>query len=113
VNGGKVGILKEGDEVSLSGFLQCHHGRWLEAEIGLRGELAMMPKGNVKTHLEVLSDLTNKTLEGKLADEELSWFLIATNFAEGNSSRAETMRLLYATSDRLPKMYKFKSMSKK
>jgi hypothetical protein len=32
----------------------------------------MMPKGNVKTHLEVLSDLTNKTLEGKLADEELS-----------------------------------------
>jgi hypothetical protein len=32
----------------------------------------MMPREHVKTHLEVLSDLTNKTLEGKLADEELS-----------------------------------------
>jgi hypothetical protein len=26
----------------------------------------------VKTHLEVLSNLTNKTLEGELADEKLS-----------------------------------------
>jgi hypothetical protein len=32
----------------------------------------MTPRGHIKTHLEVLSDLTNKTLEGKLADEELS-----------------------------------------
>jgi hypothetical protein len=103
VNGSKVGIFKEGDEVSLGGFLQCHHCRWLEAEIGLQRELAMTPREHVKTHLEVLSDLTNKTLEGKLADEKLSWLLIATNLAEGNSSRAETMRLLYTTSDRLPK----------
>jgi hypothetical protein len=103
VNGSKVGIFKERDEVSLSGFLQRHHGRWLKAEIGLQRESATMPKGNIKTHLEVLSDLTNKTLEGKLADEKLSWLLIATNFAKGNSSRAETMRLLYTTSDRLPK----------
>jgi hypothetical protein len=44
----------------------------LEAEIGLQGELAMTSKGNIKTYLEVLSDLTNKTLEGKLADEKLS-----------------------------------------
>jgi hypothetical protein len=102
VNGSKVGIFKEGDEVSLSSFLQCHHGRWLETKIGLQGELAMTPRERVKTHLEVLSDLANKTLEGKLADEKLSWFLIATNFAESNGSRAETMRLLYTTSDRLP-----------
>jgi hypothetical protein len=103
VNGSKVGIFKEGDEVSLGGFLQCHHCRWLEAEIGLQRELAMTPREHVKTYLEVLSDLTNKTLEGKLADEKLSWLLIATNFAKGNSSGAETMRLLYTTSDRLPK----------
>ncbi len=60
-------------------------------------------KGRIKTDLEVLSDLTNKTLEGKLADEEFSGLLIATNFTEGDSSRAETMGLLYTTSDCLPK----------
>jgi len=27
VDSSKVGILKEGDEVSLSSFLQCHDGR--------------------------------------------------------------------------------------
>jgi hypothetical protein len=32
----------------------------------------MTPREHVKTYLEVLSDLTNKTLEGKLADEKLS-----------------------------------------
>jgi hypothetical protein len=71
VNSSKIGIFKEGDEVSLSGFLQCHHSRRLEAEIGLQGGLAMTSRGHIKTNLEVLSDLTDKALEGKLADEKL------------------------------------------
>ena len=54
-----------------------------------------------KPHLEVLRNLTDKTLEWKLADEKFSRLLIATNFAEGDSSGAETMGLLYTTSDRL------------
>jgi hypothetical protein len=35
VDGSQVSILKEGDEVSLSSFLEGHNGRRLESEIGL------------------------------------------------------------------------------
>ena len=65
---------------------------------------------HIKTYLEVLRDLTNETLEGKLADEKFSRLLVATNFTEGDSSRAETMGLLHTTSDRLQKMNKIKSV---
>ena len=47
----KVSVLKEGDEVGLDGFLKGTDGRRLEAEIGL----------------EVLSNLTNETLEWQLS----------------------------------------------
>ena len=49
-------------------------------------------------YLEVLSNLTNKTLEGELADEELGRLLVPTNFTESDGTRAETMRLLDTTS---------------
>jgi hypothetical protein len=35
VDGGQVGVLEEGDEVCLSGFLESHDGGGLETEIGL------------------------------------------------------------------------------
>ena len=46
------------------------------------------------THLEVLSDLTNETLEGELADEQLGGLLVAPDFTERDGSGPETMRLL-------------------
>ena len=49
------------------------------------------------THLEVLGNLTNKPLEGQLADEELRRLLVPTDFTEGDSTRPETMRLLDTT----------------
>jgi hypothetical protein len=49
-------------------------------------------------HLEVLRDLTDETLEGQLADEELSRLLVATDLAEGDRSGAEAMGLLHTTS---------------
>ena len=52
----KVGVLEERDEVSLGSLLESENGRGLEAEVGL----------------EVLGDLTDETLEGELADQELS-----------------------------------------
>ena len=52
------------------------------------------------THLEVLSDLTNKPLEGQLADEELRRLLVATNLAKSDGTRAEAMGLLHTTSRR-------------
>ena len=50
-----------------------------------------------RTHLEVLSDLTNETLEGELPDEELSRLLVAPNFTESDSSGPEPVRLLNTT----------------
>jgi hypothetical protein len=35
VDGSQVSVFKEGDKVSLGGFLESHHSRGLEAEIGL------------------------------------------------------------------------------
>ena len=50
------------------------------------------------THLEVLSNLTNKTLEGELADEQLGRLLVATNFTESDGTGPEAVRLLDTTS---------------
>ena len=51
-----------------------------------------------ETHLEVLSNFTDETLEGELADEELGRLLVTPDFTESDSSRPETMRLLDTTS---------------
>ena len=81
----QVGVLEEGDEVGLNGLLQSTDGRRLEAEIGL----------------EVLGDLTDQTLEGELADEELGRLLVSANLAERNGTRPEAMRLLHTASSGL------------
>ena len=70
VDSAKIGIFKEGDKVGLNGFLESTDGGRLEAKI----------------RLEVLSNFTDKTLEGQLADQKLSRLLVATNLTEGNSS---------------------------
>ena len=81
VDGAQVGVLKEGDKVSLNGLLESTDGRALEAEVAL----------------EVLGNLTDETLERKLADQELGRLLVATDLTESDSSRPETMRLLHTT----------------
>ena len=70
MDGAKVGVLEERDEVSLDGLLERTDGRALEAEI----------------RLEVLSNFTDKTLEGQLADEQLSGLLVATDFTESDGT---------------------------
>jgi hypothetical protein len=82
VDGAQVGILKEGDEVSLNGLLKSTDGRRLEAEI----------------RLEVLSDLTNETLERELADKKLGGLLVTTDLTESDGTRLITMRLLDTSS---------------
>ena len=49
------------------------------------------------THLEILSNFTDKMLEGEFTNEELSRFLVMTDFTEGGGSRVELMRLLHTT----------------
>jgi hypothetical protein len=70
VDGAKVGVLEERDEVSLNGLLKSTDGRRLEAKVGL----------------EVLCDFTDQTLEGELADEELSRLLVATDLTESDGT---------------------------
>jgi hypothetical protein len=50
-----------------------------------------------KTYLEVLSNFSDETLEGELADEELGRFLVASDLAECDGAGPEAMRLLDAT----------------
>ena len=78
VDGAQVGILEQRDEVSLSSLLESHNGGSLEAEIVL----------------EVLSDLTDQSLEGELTDQKLSALLVLADLTESHSSRAITMGLL-------------------
>jgi len=82
VDGAEVGVLEETDHVGLSGLLEGEDGGGLEAEVVL----------------ELGSDLTDKSLEGKLADEELGGLLEATDLTESDGTRAEAMGLLDATS---------------
>ena len=84
MNGTQVGILEEGDEVRLDGLLQSTDGGGLEAQVGL----------------EVLSDLADETLEGELADEELSRLLVATDLTESDGTRLVAVRLLDTTGRR-------------
>jgi hypothetical protein len=71
VDGAKVGVLKERDEVRLNRLLKSANSRRLEAEV----------------RLEVLGDLANQTLERQLADEELGALLVTTDLAEGDGTR--------------------------
>lgn len=81
MDGAEVGVLEEGDEVSLNGLLKSTDGRGLEAEV----------------RLEVLGNLTNQTLEGELADEELGRLLVATDLTESDGTGLVAVRLLDTT----------------
>jgi len=78
VNGAKVGVLKERDEVGLNGLLKSADGGRLEAQV----------------RLEVLGNLTDETLERELADEQLGGLLVATNLTESDGTRLISVRLL-------------------
>ena len=47
--------------------------------------------------LEILRDFSDETLEGKLADEKLSRFLVSSDFSQGDSSWSVSVRLLHAS----------------
>ena len=80
----QVGVFEETDQVSLGGFLQCHHGRRLEPQVCF----------------EVLGNLTHQALERQFPDEELGTLLVATDLTESHSTRAVTMGFLDASRGR-------------
>ena len=78
VDGSEVGVLEETNEVSLRGLLQGSNGGRLEAKVSL----------------EVLGNLSDKALEGELADEKLSGLLVTTDLTESHGAGAVAMGLL-------------------
>ncbi|KAF8449370.1 hypothetical protein L210DRAFT_2661538 [Boletus edulis BED1] len=71
--------------------------------IGSAGQSVQCPvstssrHGGQPTHLEVLCNFTNETLERQLANEQLGRLLVSTNFTKSDRSWTESMRLLYTT----------------
>ena len=82
VDGTQVGILKESNKVGLGGFLKGQDGRSLESKIGL----------------EILGNLTNKTLERQLANEKVGGLLVTTNLTKSDSTWAISVGLLDTSS---------------
>ncbi len=78
MDGAEVGVLEETNQVGLRRLLEGQNGGGLEAEV----------------HLELLRDLANQTLEGKLADEELRGLLVSADLAKRDSAWTVAMRLL-------------------
>ena len=78
MDGAQVGVLKESNQVGLTGFLESGNSRALEPQVSL----------------EVLCNFTDQTLEGQLADEQLSGLLVTTDLTESNGSRLVAMGLL-------------------
>ena len=83
MDGTEVGVFEEGDEVSLSSLLEGKNSRALESEL----------------LLELMSDFSDKPLEGELSDEEISRFLVFSDFSEGNCSGFESVGFLDSSGD--------------
>ena len=83
VDGAQVGVFEEWDEVSLSSFLEGQNSGALESEL----------------LLELVSNFSDESLEGEFSDEEISWFLVLSDFSEGNCSGFEAVGLLDSSGD--------------
>ena len=78
MDGTQVGVLKQTNQISLTGLLESHDSRALESQVSL----------------EVLGNFSHQTLEGQLPDQELGAMLVSPNLSQGDSSRLESVRLL-------------------
>jgi len=78
VDSAEIGVLKESDEVSLTGLLESSNSSRLEPEISF----------------EILSDFSHETLEGQLPDEEFSGLLVSPDLTESDSSWPISVGLL-------------------
>ena len=81
VDGAQVGVLEQTNQVGLAGLLEGHDGRALEPQVSL----------------EVLGDLTDQTLEGQLADEQLSGLLVPPDLTEGHGTGPVPVGLLHTS----------------
>jgi len=82
VDGAKVGVFEETNEVGLGGFLEGEDSGALETEVVL----------------ELGGNLADESLEGELADEELGGLLETSDLAESDGAWSEAVGLLDTTS---------------
>ena len=80
----QVGIFEKTNQVSFRSFLESHDSAALETQVSL----------------EILSNLTDQTLEGQFADQKLSGLLVTTDFTKSHSTGTVTMGLLDTSSGR-------------
>lgn len=78
VDGAKIGIFEESDEVGFSCFLEGKDGLGLEAKVGL----------------EVLSDFSDQSLERQFTDQQISRLLVFSDFPQCDGSGPVSMGLL-------------------
>ena len=81
MDGAQVGVLEKTDEVGLGGFLEGKNGGSLESEV----------------RLEVLCDLSHKSLEGKLSDEKIRGLLVTSDLTKSDGSRSVSVGLLHTS----------------
>ena len=84
VDGTQVGILEEPHQIGFARFLQRHHRRALEAQVGL----------------EVLCDLAHQPLKRQLADQQLRGLLVAADLSQGHRAGPVAVGLLHAAGGR-------------
>jgi len=81
MDGAQVGVLKETNQVCLTGLLKSTNGSTLESEICL----------------EVLSNFSDQALEGQLTDKKLCRLLVSPDLTKGNSSGPVSVGLLHTS----------------
>merc|ERR1719150_3431683 len=81
MDGAQVGIFKKSNQISLRSFLESHDSTRLKPQICL----------------EILSNFTDKSLEGQLADQKLGRLLVTTDFTESHGTRTITMWFLHSS----------------
>ncbi len=81
MNGAEIGVLKEAHQVSFRGFLWCQKSSALET----------------KVVLQFSGGFPHQALEGQLANQEISRFLVLANFLYGHGAGAPAVGLFHCS----------------
>lgn len=118
MNGTQISVLKKSNQIGLRCFLKgtktqqnikdegnhtCTQRTSTHDEYKTSTTATYLKGANSSTleaqvSLEILSDFTDKSLEGKLSDQKLCRLLVSPNLTKGHSTRLVTVRLLDSSS---------------
>ena len=82
VDRAQVGVFEQANQVRFGRFLQGQDRGGLESQVSL----------------EILGDFSDKSLERKLSDQELSRLLVSSDLTKSDGTRSVSVRLLDTTS---------------